>query len=212
MFCHTFWNSRHVSQWWIRQFHNSQPGTSLLPSRKPERVERACLFFHSDICRRDVLPVPPACSPPLSLQPLSAEAVWGTTEEPGPITMPSHAPHGGDVPGALLHLPSCKSREAGMLTHTLDATSSVTGEANETASKSQTGDPLAGGKSPGDTVPVVSLAPAPREEQHEVPTERRLPGQLFGNSTSGCICSESHQRPPATQRTREVGKPWGKQA
>lgn len=90
-------------------------------------------------------PFHPPCSPPLSLQPLSAEAVWAMTEVHGPITTPLHG-CGGDVPGALLHLQSCKSREAGMLTHTLDTTSRMTGEANETVS--QTGDPPAGGKSP----------------------------------------------------------------
>lgn len=93
-----------------------------------------------------------------------------------------------------------------MLTHTLDTTSSATGEANEMVSKAQAGDAQAGRKPPlrntcpGDTVPVVAPAPAPREEQHEVLPERRLPGQLFGNSTSGRACSESHRWALATPR------------
>lgn len=92
----------------------------------------------------------PSCpprSPPLSLQPPSAGAVSGRTAVRGPIAAPLRG-CGGDVAGALPHLQSCKSREEGMLTRTLDTTSSVTGEANETVSKSRTGDLPAGGKPP----------------------------------------------------------------
>ncbi|XP_010573327.1 PREDICTED: uncharacterized protein LOC104836417 [Haliaeetus leucocephalus] len=92
----------------------------------------------------------PSCpprSPPLSLQSPSAGAVSGTTAVRSPFATPLHG-CGGDVAGALPHLQSCKSREEGMLTRTLDTTSSATGEANETVSKSQTGDVPAGGKPP----------------------------------------------------------------
>lgn len=107
--------------------------TAFLPACKPERAESTCLFFCIDICGRDVLPSPLP-------RPLSAKAVLGTTEVHGPVTPPLHG-CGGDIPRALLHLQSCKSQEAAMLTHTLDAISSVTGEENETVSKSRPGDP-----------------------------------------------------------------------
>lgn len=68
------------------------------------------------------------------------------------------------------------------------------------------GNPRQGRAAPGDAVPAVSPATAPREERREVPAERGLPGRLFGSSnrSTRSVCSELHQRPPATQRTWEV--------
>lgn len=174
--------------------------------------ERLPLLFRIDICGRDALPLPSTVLPSPLPQPLSMEAVSGTTKVHGPITTPLHG-CGGDVPGAPLHLQSHQSHQAGMLTHTLDAISSVTGEANETVSKPWTGDsptlegnPCRRRAAPGDAVPVVSPASAPREEQHEVAAEHRLPGQLFGNSTSACVCSESHQRPQGHSKDTRGGQ------
>lgn len=66
----------------------------------------------------------------------------------GPITTALHGCAGDVCLERCLRLQSCKSHQAGMLMHTSGTISSVSGEANKTVSKSQTGDPLAGGKSP----------------------------------------------------------------
>lgn len=159
----------------------------------------------------------PSCplrSPPLSPQPPSVGAVSGTTAVRGPIAAPLRG-CGGDVAGALPHLQSCKSRKEGMLTHTLDTTSSATGEANEMVSKSRTGDLPAGGKPPPrESCPRRRCArgvPGHSTEGGAAPAERGLPGRLFGSSnrSTRSVCSELHQRPPATQRTWEVQRLCG---
>lgn len=45
--------------------------TSLLPSHKSWQAGRAFLSFHSDVCQREGLPLPPSLFPSLCLQPLS---------------------------------------------------------------------------------------------------------------------------------------------
>lgn len=150
-----------VSWWWIRQFHSSEPRASLLPSHKPWRAGRDFLSFLSGVCERDRLPVPPSLFPS-SLPPAPLlEAASGTTEVQGLTPYSCMSLSSRDPAGAQLQ--RWESREAGMLTHTLNPISSVTGDINKTVSKSQRGDlswleenPCWGRAVSGNAEPVVA--------------------------------------------------------
>lgn len=157
-------------------------------------------------------PVEGTWSPPHSLHPLAS----GMTKVHGSITTPLHG-CGRDVPVALLQLQSCKSCEAGILTHNLDTTSTVPGVANKTVPESwiQLGDSPSWRETPTQEelpqkTPWTAVSPAPRKK-HEVPVGAQAARAALFNPTSRCVCSKSHQQPLAPQKVQEVGRLCGMQ-
>lgn len=165
-----------------------------MPLPKPGRVERARPFSRSDICGRD------AFHPPHS--PLRGGCIW--------IRRPHHHSAAwlcrGRVPGALLRLQSCKSHQAGMLMHTSGTISSVSGEANKTVSKSQTGDPLAGGK-----FPPRKSCPRRHRPRHQGKSRTRcLPSTGCQDSSSATLpAGASARRHTSGHQPLKGHKRWG---
>lgn len=215
MFCHTFWKSCNVRQWWIREFHNSQPGTSLLPLRKPARVERACLFSHSDICGRAALPVPPAVLPsPLPPAPLRGGGMgydWGTRPHHHTIARLWRGRAWSTAASSKLQKP--RGRDVNTypghhLSH--DRWGKRNGVPNR--------------RSPGwREIPAKEELPqetprlwCPRpwhqgRSSTRCPPSRGCQDRSLATPPAGASALESHQRPPATQSVREAGRPCGKQ-